>query len=123
MYTPLDKSSYLKGLLILARKSKCLVDGEKSIIRDVAKRFSFSNDFYEESIKNLLDNKYILDNPIKFSTKNIAIDFLSEGLKLGFSDNVLDDEEINWLKLICFENGIEIEWFNKKLSQYVKSEE
>ena len=53
MFTLIDKSNYLKGLLILAKKDNQLRDSEKNIIRSVAQRLGFSKDFYEETLQNL----------------------------------------------------------------------
>ena len=79
----LDRSSYLKGLLITARKDNKLVESEIAIIKKFASRLGFSSDFFEETIKHLLENKYITEEPIKFSEKSIAKSFIEDGLKLA----------------------------------------
>lgn len=111
----IDRSNYLKGLLITARKDKKLVDSEKKIIRDIAEKLGFASDFYEETLKNLLANKYINEEPIKFSDKKIAESFLIDGLKLAYSDNFVESSEIEWLKKTAKENDISEKWFNEKL--------
>ena len=57
----IDKSNYLKGLLITARKDKILAESEKKIIRKIGERLGFSSDFYEETLNNLLRNKYLVE--------------------------------------------------------------
>jgi len=109
MFTVPDKSNYLKGLLILARKDDQLVDNEKNFIRTVAQKFGFSKDFYEDTLKSLMGNKYITEEPIIFSNKQVAELFLDDGFLLAFSDNVMDNEELNWLKIIAKANGIDDE--------------
>lgn len=116
--TIIDKSNYLKGLLILARKNKKLVENEKKIIREAAKRMGFSKDFYEETLRNLLNNKYILEVPIKFSDQEVAKMFISEGIELALSDNEICENEMNWLRLIAKENSIPNEWMNQALSNF-----
>lgn len=113
----LDRSSYLKGLLITARKDNQLSETEISIIKKIATRLGFSSDFFEETISNLLHNKYITEEPIKFSDKSIAKSFLEDGLKLALSDNAITEDETNWLKNTAKENGIEDEWVNKKMKE------
>jgi len=113
----LDRSSYLKGLLITARKDNQLSETEISIIKKIATRLGFSSDFFEETISNLLHNKYITEEPIKFSNKSIAKSFLEDGLKLALSDNAITEDETNWLKNTAKENGIEDEWVNKKMKE------
>ena len=113
----LDRSSYLKGLLITARKDKQLNETEISIIKKIANRLGFSSDFFEETISNLLHNKYITEEPIKFSRQDIAESFLEDGLKLALSDDTISDEETVWLKNTAKENGIDEEWVNKKMKE------
>jgi len=111
----IDKSNYLKGLLITARKDKQLTDPEKNIIKGIAEKLGFANDFYEETIRNLLTNKYIIEEPIKFSSKKIAESFVIDGLKLFYSDNMVEKGEIEWLKKTAIKNGINEKWFDEKL--------
>ena len=65
----IDRSNYLKGLLITARKDKQLTETETIMIKKLASRLGFSSDFFEETISNLLENKYITEEPIKFSSQ------------------------------------------------------
>ena len=114
----IDRSSYLKGLLITARKDNQLKKEEISIIKRLAKSLGFSSDFFEETITHLLENKYITDEPIKFSEQNIARSFIHDGLMLAFADRVITEGEIEWLKQTAMINGIEEEWFSKKLKEF-----
>ncbi len=77
----IDKSNYLKGLLITARKDKKLAESEKKIIREIAERLGFSSDFYEETLRNLLANKYLIEDPVKFSDIKIAESFHNRWFK------------------------------------------
>ncbi len=113
----LDKSNYLKGLLIVARKDNQLAESEKKILKSVAEKLGFASDFYEETIKNLLYNKHIGDEPIKFSNKKIAESFVSDGLKLAMSDNKVTENELSWLKNTALVNGISEESFEKYLKK------
>lgn len=116
-FTLLDKSNYLKGLLIIARKDNQLAESEKSILKSIAEKLGFASDFYEETIKNLLVNEHINDEPIKFSNKKIASSFVSDGIKLAYSDKNIHDAEISWLKATAAENSLDEEWFNKELEK------
>jgi hypothetical protein len=113
----LDRSSYLKGLLITARKDNQLSKTEISIIKKIATRLGFSSDFFEETISNLLNNKYITEEPIKFSEQDIAKSFIEDGLKLALSDDTITEDEINWLKETAKENSIDEEWVSKKINE------
>lgn len=111
----LDKSNYLRGLLIIARKDNQLAESEKNILKSIAEKLGFASDFYEETIKNLLINKHIKDEPIEFSNEKIAASFISDGLKLAFSDKKIHGTEMDWLKATAAQNSLEEDWFNKEL--------
>lgn len=113
----LDRSSYLKGLLITARKDNQLTESEISIIKKFATQLGFSSDFFEETISHLLENKYITEEPVKFSEKNIAKSFIEDGLKLALSDNLIGKDELSWLNETAKTNGIDDQWVNKKMKE------
>ena len=113
----LDRSSYLKGLLITARKDNQLTESEISIIKKFATRLGFSSDFFNETISNLLENKFITEEPIKFSRQDIAKSFIEDGLKLALSDNVIGKDELSWLNDTAKTNGIDDQWVNKKMKE------
>ncbi len=111
----IDRSNYLKGLLITARKDNQLNETEILIIKNFSARLGFSTDFFNETISNLLDNKYITEEPIKFSTQDIAKSFIEDGLKLALSDDNITEDESKWLKATAKENGIDEVWVDKKI--------
>jgi hypothetical protein len=113
----IDRSNYLKGMLITARKDNQLNETEISIIKKFAKRLGFSSDFYEETISHLLENKYITEEPIKFSTQDIAKSFIEDGLKLALSDDKIGNAEIHWLTITAKANGVEEVWVDKKMKE------
>jgi len=113
----LDRSSYLKGLLITARKDNQLSETEISIIKKIATRLGFSSDFFEETISNLLHNKYITEEPIKFSRQDIAESFIEDGLKLALSDDSITEEETAWILETAKINGIDEKWVDKKMKE------
>ncbi len=112
-----DKSSYLKGLLILAKRDNVLTESEENIIKDIAQRLGFSTDFYEYTLQNLLQNEYLTEEPVKFSEMKLSYSFIIDGLKLAHSDNKLDDSEINWLRQTARVNNISMQWFDNKLAE------
>lgn len=118
MLTTIDKSNYLKGLLIVARLDERLIDRERDQIRNVATRLGFSKDFYEETLKNLMINENISDNPLMFSSPAIAEIFLNEALSLAYSDNVLAKVELDWLRQTAELNGIPSQKFTEFLASF-----
>jgi hypothetical protein len=112
-----DKSSYLKGLLILAKRDRVLTESEEQIIKDIASRLGFSSDFYEYTLQNLIENEFLTEEPVQFSDKKIAQSFILDGFRLAHSDSHLDDREIGWLLDTATKNNIDTEWFNSKLKE------
>jgi hypothetical protein len=115
--TQLDKSSYLKGLLIVAKKDNQLNDYEKKFLKNIASKLGFASDFYEDIIRGLLINKYIPENPVKFSDKKIAELFVTDGIKLALSGKIITDSELDWLKQTALENNLDDEWFKNKVNK------
>ncbi len=117
----LDKSSYLKGLLIIAKKDNQLAEQEKKIIRQFATKLGFAQDFYEDTLKSLLSNKYISEEPIIFSDKKIAESFIVDGLTLAHSDNSIVGVEIDYIKSVANANQIDKKWFDDKILHFQNS--
>jgi len=112
-----DKSSYLKGLLIIAKKDKVLAEAEERIIRQLAKKLGFSESFYEETLQSLLSNEYLSEDPLKFSDEKLSHSFIIDGLMLAYSDNVFNEREIDWLRQTAELNNIKLQWFQDKAKE------
>lgn len=117
----IDRSNYLKGLLITAKVDKQLSDPEKKIIKHFSDKLGFSSDFYEEIISNLLANEYIKEDPIVFSNTEIARLFIEDGLNLALADDRVDDLELNWLTATAKANFIDERWVKQKLNELKSS--
>jgi len=120
-FTQLDKSSYLKGLLIVAKKDERLTDFEKKFLKNIASKLGFASDFSESTIRSLLSNKYIPEYPIKFSERMIAESFILDGIKLALNDDNLSNKELEWLKQTATENQLDEDWFNNKVKKLKES--
>ena len=107
MLTLIDKSNYLKGLLLLAKMDSQLFEREKDFIRNIAQRLGFSQEFYEEELKTLLANKNIKEDPILFSSKQAAELFIADGAALTATDGKMTESEVEWLKKNALMNNIE----------------
>jgi len=117
----IDRSNYLKGLLITAKVDKQLTDPEKKIIKHFSDKLGFSSDFYEEIISSLLANEYIKEDPIVFSNTEIARSFIEDGLNLALADDKVDDLELNWLTATAKANSIDERWVKQKLNELKSS--
>ncbi len=119
--TLLDKSNYLKGLMVLAKKDNRLIESEKNLIREAGSRLGFSKDFYEDTLKYLMVNKYIDESPLKFSSPVVARMFIGDGLKLAYADHGFVPEELQYLKNIALNNEIGEENFHKMVDEFNKA--
>lgn len=117
----IDRSNYLKGLLITAKIDKQLTDTEKKIIKKFSDKLGFSSDFYEETINNLLANEYIKEDPIVFSNTKIAKSFITDGLNLALIDDELNELEMGWLIATAHANSIDEQWVSKKIGDLKSS--
>ena len=112
----LDKSNYLKGLLVLISKDNKVSEHERNFLLEVGKSLGFDKEFCEEAIETLLENEYISQEPPVFSKKEFAESFLRDGINLAVSDLEVDKNEINYLKAIAEVNKIDEDWFYTELN-------
>jgi len=111
----IDRSNYLKGLFITAKLDKELTDKEKDILKKISDKLGFASDFFQETIRSLLSNKYIIEEPIIFSNQEIAHSFIKDAVKLASVNNMVTDAEIEWLKRTADINKIDNSFVDKEL--------
>jgi hypothetical protein len=117
----IDRSNYLKGLFITAKLDKELSQKEKDILKKISDKLGFASDFYNETVRSLLNNKYLSDEPITFSNQDIASSFLSDAIKLACSNNIVTEAEIRFLKDTAAANNINNDFVDKELKMYSDS--
>ena len=113
----MDKSSYLRGLLILAKKDNHISPQKKTIIYNVGIRLGFSSEFCAEILKTLFKNKCLCDEPIKFINYTVAKSFISDGLTLASAGQSISPSQLRWLIKSAEINGINVAWFKEELSK------
>lgn len=106
----LDRSNYLKGLFITAKLDRQLSEKEKEILKKISDKLGFANDFYEETIRGLLSNKYLAEDPIIFTDQTVAKSFIRDAIRLVYSDGSDTKNEIEWLKKTAKANSIDEEF-------------
>jgi len=113
----IDGSNYLKGLLLLVRKDSRISEEEVRLTRRIGKALGFERTFCDNAIREILENKYIVDAPPAFSTKKLAVKFIKDGLALAFSDNDVHPSEEAWLRSTAEKNGLGLRWFRHVLAK------
>jgi hypothetical protein len=113
-----DKSSYLRGLLILARKDNHISKIQKTIILNAGKQLGFSSEFCEENLNTLLYNQCLCEDPVKFNSYAVAKSFIADGLKLTCSGKSIIDAELSWLRQAAEINSVDLKWFNEQVKKF-----
>ncbi len=111
----LDRSNYLKGLFITAKLDRQLTENEKVILKKISDKLGFAPDFYDETIRGLLSNKYLAEDTITFSDQTIAKSFIRDAIKLVFSDGSDTKNEIEWLRKTASANLIEEDFIEDEI--------
>jgi hypothetical protein len=115
----LDKSSYLKGLLLLSRKDNKVGKEEKELLVNIGRKLGFEKRFCENAVKEILQNQFIIDLPPKFSQKEIAEKFLEDGVKIALADKSLHLFELKWLAETAKINNIADSKINELFKTYL----
>ena len=119
--TILDKSLYLKGLLLLISQDKLITEIEKKYVMEAGRSLGFEEKFCENAIDEILDNDYIEKTPPKFSSRDLAKYFIKDGLTIALSDYDLHAEELKWLSITANENYISGLEFNHMIRDFLNT--
>lgn len=102
----MDRSHYFKGLLILSKIDEDVTHHEKEILKKAGESLGFNKEFCDKTINDVIRNKHIKNEPLKFSNTQIANMFLRDAIKLAYSDYNLDDSEYHWILKCARINGV-----------------
>lgn len=114
----IDRSNYLKGLFITAKLDKELTEKEKDILKKISDKLGFATDFFQETVRSLLINKYIIEEPIVFSNLEIAQSFIKDAVKLACVNGLVTDAEMDWLKKTADINKINSNFVEKEFKSF-----
>ncbi len=121
--TILDRSNYFRGLLLLLRKDDRIALPEIQMMRRVGAALEFEKDFVETCIQELLEDTLLPEAPPLFSSPEIAMMFIKDGLLVASSDMHIDPAEDAWLRDILETNGLTLEWFQQQKNNIVYTKE
>lgn len=105
--TILDRSNYYRGLLLLARKDRRISEVEVSVMMRIGRTLGFDQEFCQNAIHEILENKHVDTSPPVFSSSELAGKFLKDGLTIAAADGALHEEEEAWLRATARANGID----------------
>ncbi len=113
----IDKSNYFKGLLLLIKKDNRINEDERELLKKIGKILGFEKRFYENAIREILNNDFITQEPPLFTDIKIATCFIKDGIRLAKLDQIVHAKEIEWLERICVENNLNLNWFKEILDE------
>ena len=103
----IDKSNYLRAMLLLSGKDKKISSSERNFINVLGEKLGFEKSFTRQAVSSLFDNEYIKHEPPVFSNSQIAKSFILDGIKLIVTDPKLNQQEIDWLVKVAQANGLD----------------
>jgi hypothetical protein len=114
-----DRSNYLRGIILLNIKYNEVSSKRSSMIKEIGSILGFNKGFIEEALKELVQNKYISEEPPKFSNVLLAEAFLKDSIKIALSDNDLHLNELQWLWAIASINSLSKQWLYWELETFL----
>jgi hypothetical protein len=116
---PIDKSNYLRGLLILIKRDGSINELEKNRVKELAKILGFNQNFVENAINELLENEYLIENPPKFTNHILAEAFIKDAIKIAFIENVMNIYKLSWLSAFATDNELSKQWLFMELELFI----
>ena len=114
----LDKSNYLKGMLVLMKKRYTIEETIDRTVKYMTELLDFNQAIIDKSIKALMTNNSIVDDPPTFSDFQIAESFLKDGIHVVFLDGTLNFKQIDWLINTAKINNFSEQWIFIELEEY-----
>ncbi len=118
-----DRSKYYRGLLILTGKDRIVDPRERSLILGIGAMLDFEKRFCEAAIDSLLENQYLTDEPVIFSSRELAECFLLDGIRVAFADEHIHQQESAWLEKVARANGVDDTWIQAEIRRPLDSKE
>ena len=89
------------------------------MISNIGSLLGFNRDFVQSALNELIENKYLVVEPPKFSHVLFAEAFLKDGIKMALSDNDLQLNEFKWLWTIASLNNLSKQWLYMELEDFL----
>ena len=77
--------------------------------------------FCEHAVSEILENEFVDDTPPQFSSREIAVYFIDDGLTIALSDYDLHAEELRWLSRTAEVNNISVLEFNHLIREFLST--
>jgi hypothetical protein len=114
----LDRSRYYRGLLVLTGRDRIVDPRERELMLQFGQILDFDWRFCTAAIDDLLENKHITDEPVIFSSREIAECFVRDAIRLISVDLEIHPKEVGWLKAVALANGLSGEWLDAEIQRF-----
>jgi hypothetical protein len=105
--TVLEASNYFRGLLLLIRKDRRIAPSEIELMKRIGRDLGFEEEFCDNAFAEILDNRFILDEPPVFASQELSMKFVRDGCTLAYADGELHPHEEQFLRSTAKTNHIE----------------
>lgn len=109
----IDKSNYLRGLLVLIAHDNVVQDHEINTFMKEGSEMGYEKDYLRSSINTLLKNKHIKNDPPRFHNPGFAVKLIESGIEIINKDRLPHPMKVNFLHQVAACNGIQDIWDNK----------
>jgi hypothetical protein len=117
--SPLDRSKYYRGLLVLVRRDRVIHGRERDLMLRIGRLLDFDQRFCKAALDDLLRNREITDEPVVFSRREIAECFLTDAVALAGCDDDIHPHELACLRSIARANGLTEAWLDARVQGHV----
>lgn len=111
-----EKSECFRAFLLLIGEDREITADERTLLLAIGKKLDFERRFCETAIDDLLENRFISNDPPVFSRREIAESFVRDGLRIAYLDHQLHPNELEWLARIAQQNGLAIDWMGTEIA-------
>ncbi|HUX93484.1 MAG TPA: hypothetical protein VMV36_06710, partial [Ignavibacteriaceae bacterium] len=89
--------------------------------RLMADDLGFNHYFVDQSIDEIKERKFIIEDPPEFSSLEIAEAFIKDAIRFAFLDHALHLYELEWLSSIAAKNKLSVQWFFLEIEYFLKN--
>lgn len=114
----LDKSNYLRGLLVLIGKSRNICEQDIKIFLEEGSSLGYEKEFCQTALKESIGNRYLEKEPPRFFNVKFAYNFILKGIDILGAKKIIHPEAVRFLESVAIENDFVDEWKSKKRSLF-----
>ncbi len=116
--SPIDRSNYYRGLLVLIGRDRIIDPREREFMLQIGKMLDFEKRFCEATIDDLLVNPHLMKEPVVFSSPSVAECFFRDAVRLASVDGAVNMHELRWLRRVASANNRADKWLDSIIQEF-----